>query len=53
LNIHQRIDHLPGHEPSLRAQTILELVHEMLADLAVELRKQYSEVDIKLSISAD
>ncbi|CAM3900876.1 hypothetical protein [Alicyclobacillus pomorum] len=53
MNIRQHIDHLPGNEPSLRVQTILQLVQEMLADLAVELRKRYSEVDIKLSISAE
>lgn len=44
---------MPRIELSTRAQNIVELLEEMLLDLAAELRQQYSEVNIKLSISAE
>lgn len=44
---------MPHIELSTRAQNIVELLEEMLLDLAVELRKDYDDVDIKLSIVAE
>ena len=44
---------MPETKLSTRAQNILDLLEEVLLDLTIELRKEYSEVDIKLSISAD
>jgi hypothetical protein len=44
---------MPETKLSTRAQNILDLLEEVLLDLAVELRKDYDEVDIKLSVSAE
>jgi len=38
---------------SVRAQSILDLLADVMRDLAFELRNDYDEVDIKLSISAE
>ena len=38
---------------SVRAQSIVDLLEDVLRDLAVELQQDYDEVDIKLSISAE
>jgi hypothetical protein len=38
---------------SLRAQTLLDVLREVLVDLACELRRDYDDVEIKLSISAE
>jgi hypothetical protein len=40
-------------ELSLRAQTLLDILREVLIDLAAELRKDYADVEIKLSIVAE
>jgi hypothetical protein len=40
-------------ELSLRAQSILEHLEEVLVDLVLELRKDFEHVDVKLSISAE
>jgi hypothetical protein len=40
-------------ELSLRAQTLLDILREVLIDLAAELRRDYNNVEIKLSISAE
>jgi hypothetical protein len=39
-------------ELSLRTQTLLNILQEVLVDLAFELRRDYDDVDIRVSISA-
>jgi hypothetical protein len=38
---------------SLRAQSILEVLQDVLVDLVQELRKDYSDVEVKVSIVAE
>jgi hypothetical protein len=40
-------------ELSLRAQSILEHLEEVLVDLVLELRRDYERVDVTLKISAE
>jgi hypothetical protein len=40
-------------ELSLRAQSILELLEDVLTDLVLELRKDYTDVQVTLKIVAE
>lgn len=41
---------MPTIELSIRAQNALELLEEVMLDLAMELREDYDQVDVKLSV---
>jgi hypothetical protein len=43
---------LPTIELSTRAQNALDLLQEVMTDLALELCKDYDQVDVKLSVDA-
>jgi hypothetical protein len=43
---------MPTIELSIRAQNALELLEEVMTDLAMELKNDYDQVDVKLSVCA-
>jgi hypothetical protein len=43
---------MPTIELSLRAQNALELLEEVMTDLAMELKNDYDQVDVKLTVNA-
>jgi hypothetical protein len=51
-NPHKELIAMQTTELSLRAQTILEHLEEVLVDLVLELRKDYQDVEVRVSISA-